>query len=739
MVTYNYNKPYYDLQFSDLEKDAVHVLSFEGKEKISDLFEYRINLISEDPALDSSKILNKPASFILNRGDEDPIKIHGLISHIEQYGKTTDYVFYQVVLVPRLWSLNLVFQNETYQDMEIKDVISEVLSDVDLSSGDYKIDLKSSYPKNEYIVQYKETSLNFLNRRLEHYGIYYYFDHNGDKDIVVFTDSNSKLPGIQTTEAIVCNPNRDPLSEKESISELNCCEKIVTGMVKLKDYNYMHPDKQLIAESQIEDTHPGLHYDFGDHFENQKEADELAKIRNQELLSQSKIFNGTSDCRLFRAGYKFKIEQHYREDWNSEYILTELFLKGTQQSLFALLPKSNKIESTFECKFEAIPIDIEYRPPRRTPVPKISGIMSAKVESNSGDEYASMDDQGRYRAKMLFDISDKTNGEATLPIRQSQPYSGAGYGMHFPNHAGTEIILGFVDGNVDRPIGLGTVPNPSNASPSTSDNKTQSVIRTAGGNEIILDDTEGKQQIIIKQACDNIVHLNNGADGAEGITIEDKFHNKVVLDAVGEKLTLSSPSKTTSIELGPEGIVQKTDKDWNTLIQGWKEEKVIGPVSIKYDGISAKIHGGLSSDTFIGGQNTNYVGAKFSVSLAGDAGVFVGAKTSAFIGVEATLNLSKSISYSRGTKKTVREAVETHKKEKKETIDKVYNLDIGEELVTKADGGIELKVGDSSIKISKNNLITIKAIDIVLDGNVRIKKDLIVEGEIADKNFKAQQ
>jgi len=728
MVTYNYNKPYYDLHFSDLDKDAVHVLSFEGKEKISDLFEYRIKLISEDPALDSSKILNKPASFILNRGDEDPIKIYGLISHIEQYGKTTDYVFYQVVLVPRLWSLNLVFQNEIYQDMEIKDVISEVLSDVDLSSGDYKIDLKSSYPKNEYIVQYKETSLNFLNRRLEHYGIYYYFDHSGDKDIVVFTDANSKLPNIDTSEAIGCNPNKDPLSEKESISELNCCEKIVTGTVKLKDYNYMHPDKQLIAESQIEDTHPGLHYDFGDHFENQKEADDLAKIRNQELLSRSKIYSGTSDCRLFRAGYKFKIEQHYREDWNSEYILTELSLKGTQQSLFALLPKSSKIDPTFECKFEAIPVDIEYRPARKTHIPKISGIMSAKLESGSGDEYAYLDDQGRYKAKMLFDISDKTDGEATLPVRLSQPYSGAGYGMHFPNHAGTEIILAFVDGDVDRPVGLGTIPNPSNASPSTSDNKTQSVIRTAGGNEIILDDNDGKQQIIIRQACGNEIYMKaespdieinqscgnkihmNGKGGAQGITIEDSFHNKVVLDAEEKKIILSSPSKTTSIELGPEGIVQKTDKDWNISALSKKFEHILGNVEFKVDGINHNIHGGYSSDTFLG------------------------IKHSKFVGLQSSMSLSKSISTTYGTTRTYKKAKETRESEEKiETIKSFYRLNVGKSFNLEAKTEILLETKDSYIEISDGR-ITLKADVIVLDGFVRIKKDCEIDGEVAGKS-----
>jgi len=594
MVTYNYNQPYYELHFSDLEKDAVHVLSFEGEEKISDLFEYRIKLISEDPALDSSKILNKPASFIFNRGDEDPIKIHGLISHIEQYGKTTDYVFYQVVLVPKLWSLNLVFQNEVYQDMKINDVINEVLSDVNLSGSDYKIDLKNSYPKNEYMVQYRESSLNFLNRRLEHYGIFYYFDHKSDKDIVVFTDTNSKLPSIQTGEAIVCNPNKDPLSEKESITELNCCEKVVTGMVQLKDYNYMFPEKQLMAESQIEGTHPGIYYDFGDHFENQKEGDYLAKVRNQELLSRSKIFSGISDCRLFRAGYKFKIEQHYREDWNSEYLLTELSLRGTQQSLFSLLPKSSKIEPTFECKFEAIPVDIEYRPPRRTQVPKISGIMSAKIESGSGDEYAFIDDKGRYKAKMLFDLSDKSNGEATLPIRLSQAYSGAGYGIHFPNHAGTELIWACVDGNVDRPIGLGTIPNPSQSSPVVSENKTHNVIRTAAGNELVMDDKSKGAQIILTTPDANKLFLDDKDDKIEvtttnkhKITMDDKNQNIIIKSKDGHKILMDD--KNTRIEVvsknghfiiindkGSEEKIQISDKDKkNTFIIDIKNKKLV--------------------------------------------------------------------------------------------------------------------------------------------------------------------
>ena len=234
MAKVKYNKPYYEIKFSSLQKEGIRVLSFEGEERISGLFEYRIKLISDDPELDSSSILNKQATFILNRGDEDSLKIHGIISNFEQYGMSSDYVFYRIVLVPQIWRLNLVFQNEVYQNMDISDVIDKVMKDSGFQMSDYKIDLKSKYPKFEYIVQYKETSFNFLNRRLEHFGIYYYFDQSGDKDVVVFTDSNKQLPKINSDDKIEYNENRDPFGEKESITEIYCREKVVTGKVQLK-------------------------------------------------------------------------------------------------------------------------------------------------------------------------------------------------------------------------------------------------------------------------------------------------------------------------------------------------------------------------------------------------------------------------------------------------------------------------------------------------------------------------
>ncbi|HRN25162.1 MAG: type VI secretion system tip protein VgrG [Ignavibacteriaceae bacterium] len=537
MPDQKFNQPYYKIHLAELDDENIGVVSFEGREEISNIFEYEIVLATDNPQLDSSKILNKTASFTMIRSDESTAEIHGIISQVEQFGSARDHVFYKVVLVPRLWKANLTFQNEVYQNIEIKDLIEKVLKKSDLGGNDFKIDLKNKYPKSEFVVQYRETDFNFLNRRLEHFGIYYYFDHTGDKEVICFTDDNSKLPDVDLPEDIGYNASQDPFGDKESILDLSSRERVVTGTVQLKDYNYLFPEKQLMAQSQIDSNSPGMYYDYGDNFENEKDAEFLAKIRNQEFQAKSKIFKGKTNSRLFRAGYRYKMDRHYRSDWNSEYIITKLTLNGAQKGQFVVPSNMQMSETLFECRFESIPFDIDFRPERKTPIPKISGIMSAKLESGSGDEYAYLDDHGRYRFKALFDISDKSNGEASLPIRMTQSYSGSGYGIHFPNHKDAELLWACVDGNVDRPIGLGTVPNPSQASPVVSKNKSHNIIRTAAGNEIRLDDKSNETQIAFTTSDSHKFLMDDKDDKIEVIS---KDKHKIVMDDKNQNITITT-------------------------------------------------------------------------------------------------------------------------------------------------------------------------------------------------------
>ena len=77
----------------------------------------------------------------------------------------------------------------------------------------------------------------------------------------------------------------------------------------------------------------------------------------------------------------------------------------------------------------------------------------------------------------------------------AQPHAGPGYGFHFPLRDGAEVVLTCIDGDPDRPIIAGAVPNPATPSTVGAKNATRNVIRTGGGSEINIDDTEGSERI----------------------------------------------------------------------------------------------------------------------------------------------------------------------------------------------------------------------------------------------------
>jgi type VI secretion system secreted protein VgrG len=494
---------------------------------------------------------------------QDPVYVHGIISHFEQRGRTADHVSYSAVLVPRIWRLGLSYSSRVFQKMAVDHIVGDVLQENGFLSSDFEFQLTETYPQLEYCVQYRETDLNFISRKLEHFGIYYYCDQRADQEVVVFTDTVSKLKAIPQADGLLYNPDRDPLRDTETLTVLQCTQKVVTGKFQLKDYNYESPAKNLIVEKQLDPDAPGVYYEYGDHFKNEQEGSFLARIRNEEAQCTDKIFTGVSDCRLLHAGLTFKVAGHYRDDWNAEYVLTQVLVRGSQAALFPYGIKPPSPIPTFECRFEAVPSDRPFRPSRTTPVPKIPGIMTAKLESGSGDEYAFLDDQGRYRMKVPFDLTNAGNGKSSRAIRMAQPYSGAGYGFHFPNHADAEIVWACIDGNVDRPLGLSTVPNPSSNSPVTDQNRSENTILTAAGNGLVMDDKTGESKVTLSTTDGHAVTLDDKDDKVEVTTTKKHV---VTLDDKNENITV----KTTSGH-----VVVMDDKNTKIVIRSKNGHRIV--------------------------------------------------------------------------------------------------------------------------------------------------------------------
>lgn len=486
------NQARYFFEPSELSADVLQVADFKGHEKMSQLFQFELNLVSEDPEIPFADVIDKPATLVMMRGDE-PYYVHGLVADFQQGGYTSDWCAYTATLVPRLWRLSLTHQSRVFQSMTVEDIVREVLSESGFSSQDFRFSLDSSYPSREYCTQYQETDLNFICRLLEHEGIQFFFEHDDEQETVVFADHSGENPTIADGAALGHHTGGGLVPEEdETIREFIYRERVVTGKVRLKDYNYETPTTDLQAEAQGRDM-PGTRYEYAPHIKEQAEGDRIAQVRDEELECQRTDVRGAGNCLRFRAGQRFELQNHRRGDLNQEYLITEVTHVGSQRGGVGTAEDGEQ-RPDYRNEFDCIPATVQYRPPRVTPVPRLPGIMTAKVESAGGD-YAYIDDQGRYRVRMPFDLGDASEGAASKAVRMAQPYSGPNYGMHFPVHEGSEMVFACVDGDVDRPLGLSTVPNPSQSSPVTSENHTQNVIRTASENEIYIEDEKGNERI----------------------------------------------------------------------------------------------------------------------------------------------------------------------------------------------------------------------------------------------------
>lgn len=502
-----------DFESKGLPADTFQVAQLQGFEAVSELFRFELDLFSRKTDVDFEALVSNPAKIVLKQeiptagGKRAPrnYAIHGVVAHVEQRERLFDMAKYRVTLVPSLWKLSLSHRSRTFQNVDVRDLVREVLKHGSYGAGiPYDMPASGSFPKREYVVQYQESDLAFLRRWLEHEGIYFYFEQTDAGDKVVFANATSSYAALPGKPRIPYRPAREASRGAPGTKEGGeAAETVVswigqqdgiTKKVVLQDWNYRTPTTDLKTETPVHEKGAGEVYRYGEHYASPEEGKTLAKLRAESLLCRQKTFAGESDCRLLRAGAVFSLDEHYRKDFNGEYVLTRVEHRAAQAIDAAGAPK---VATSYANSFACIPAKVLFRPEVRTPWPRIHGFMNGHVDDAGDGKTAVIDEQGRYKVVMPFDIPAKDAGKGSAPVRMAQPYAGGRYGMHFPLHKNTEVILAHKEGNPDRPVIVGSVFHPESLPPVVDQNQTQGVIRSAAENLIRFEDKEGEEHVFV--------------------------------------------------------------------------------------------------------------------------------------------------------------------------------------------------------------------------------------------------
>ena len=454
-----------------LPADTFSVVSFTGTEGLSRPYEFIIDLVSTKADLEMEDVIHDLSELRILRAKSD-IRFQGVLARLEQLNAVNNYVFYRTVLVPRFWALKLTRHNRIFLDKSTPEILKEVLTESGLlSTVDVELRLMRDHPSREYVCQYRESNFDFISRWMEREGMYYFFEQGDRGEKLVITDtkeSHTPMPGAPDLR--YSQDKGLELASSEELAVTFICEQnMVPRTVMVKDYNYRKPTLELKAESNIAENGLGTVYVYGDNFKTSKEAKTQATVRAEEARTSQQLFKGTGTAPFLRPGFVFKLFNHFRNAFNSQYLTTEVEHHGDQSGY--LLAGLGRVISSREAKnfysnaFTAVPVETQFRPKRTTPLPRFYGIMNAVIDAEGSGDYAELDEQGRYKVRLPFDIADRPDGKASSWLHMAQPYGGGGHGMHFPLHKGTEVLLSFVDGDPDRPIIASAVPNFEQAQP----------------------------------------------------------------------------------------------------------------------------------------------------------------------------------------------------------------------------------------------------------------------------------
>lgn len=459
-------------------------------------------------------LVGKDVSLRLTYGDDASLDrhLHGVITHAELHDHAKEYLQFAIEVRSRSWLLSLTRTSRVIQGKDALAIAKALFESVGL-----KVDASGLRPPKalEYVVQYDENHLDFATRILAESGLWWAEVNDSDSTrVVIGADTNQFCPvnGSRRTASLMPGDGckAQPVTGKnEVVTALSMRRRMATAEVSVSRYSHAAPDmpqdgtarsdSPLCAGSARIDAH-ALPFGQPGNSDQAITASEAAQLHLARLTGDVRSWTGVSDIRALQPGCFIAISGAPGASASG----AEIALLGVEHHAAQEVGNATQASgaASYRNEFTAIPAGSVWRVP--VPLrPRVPGFITARVDGPDADimKTAPLDDQGRYAVKLFLDHEQTDPGKGSLPVRMVQPYAGPPTarnnpaGFHAPLHVGTEVVLAHLDGDPDRPIIAGAVPNVPYHAPSVQANADHSAWRSVGANEIVLDDSKGAERL----------------------------------------------------------------------------------------------------------------------------------------------------------------------------------------------------------------------------------------------------
>jgi len=560
-----------------LGPDAFVLRRLRVRETVSAPFLIEAEAISAREQVDPAQMLGQAITCTVSVGHVAPRHFSGICTAFGQVGAFARGLYrYRIEARPKLWNLSRAATCKVWQDKTVKQV-AEALVTGKHSAGPLRWSSTASLRPRPYLVQYNETDLDFLQRILEETGQGYWFKHEEGSHTVTVAGPAADWPAIPGEVAV----RADDAARFDALTEFLPLAALKPGKVVALDYDQLNPSALLKLEEQTTlKTANAASYELfrwpgGQHTRPDAQP---AKTLMQGAEAGADRFSAKGANPQVFAGGKLSVKGGIEAAAKSHLVLEALHEAFDETQL------AQGGTADYRLRMELMPADRPPLPAMPRPRPVMPGLHIAIVTGPEGEEIHT-DEHGRVKLRFLWDRTPGEHDATSCWVRVAQPFAGAWGGSWFLPRVGDEVLVGFVDGDPDIPVVVGSLYNAESPPPFAQPaKKNLSGFRTKstkdGGaenfNQLYFDDSKGREEVNFQAERDfNLLIKRNRVEEVK----EDR--TETVLGKHTEEIT---KDRSLTVKQGNNTlVVSKGNWTLDTKMGDISTKAGMGNISVKAD------------------------------------------------------------------------------------------------------------------------------------------------------------
>jgi Rhs element Vgr protein len=471
------------------------VEAFSAMEALQEVGWRDVIVLSTSARLDPAALLGQPAALDISLADGSRTRFGGEIVEAAMLGSDGGLARYRLRIAPWLWRLGQVRNSRVWQDRSVVEIVDEVFDAyLPLARWRWSEETASFMARampRSYCCQYRESDLDFVTRLLAEEGLGWRHEQDAD---------GTQAGAMAEEAAPVRFHGARSVESSDAVQSLVARRRLHASLTTVLSTDYK--GKQAVAASSPTRSQQGRALPLIESFDvpgqyayaNREQARRYADLQMEVQEARAAQWRGRSTQRSLRAGTRMTITGMPLARTSeaaftvlcvasvgvnnmpppARHALAELFrpipelledMAGRDLPEDFALAIAQARETGYANCFDAMPAEVPWRPEpaagRRRARPTAHGTQTAIVIGADGNDQPNGADElycdrlGRVRIRFHW----QENTRASCWVRVAQRAAGGGMGCQFLPRIGQEVLVQFLENDIDRPIIVGALYN----------------------------------------------------------------------------------------------------------------------------------------------------------------------------------------------------------------------------------------------------------------------------------------